>query len=56
MQCKLSDTLVLPVLIMSHAVWAVDLCVGEAAELLQRGFLRQLLTTYIYLCNCWSTR
>ena len=56
MQCKLFDTLVLPILsyacddtlvlpILSYAceIWAVNPNVGEAAEVLHRSFLKHLL-------------
>ena len=41
--CKLFDTLVLPILSYSCAVWAVDPKVGKKAELLHKQFLKQLL-------------
>ena len=45
MQCKLFDTLVLPILSYAKPceVWAVDPNVGEAAEVLHRSFLKHLL-------------
>ena len=43
MQCKLFDTLVLPILSYACEVWAVNPSIGEAAGLLHRGFLKQLL-------------
>ena len=43
MQCKLFDTLVLPILSYAYEVWAVSPNVGEAAEVVHRGFLKQLL-------------
>ena len=43
MQCKLFDTLVLPILSYACEVWAVNPNVGEAAEVLHRSFLKHLL-------------
>ena len=43
MQCKLFDTLVLPILSYACEVWAVDSSAGEAGEVLHRGFLKHLL-------------
>ena len=45
MQCKLFDTLILPIFKLSYAceVWAVNTNVGEAAEVLHRSFLKHLL-------------
>ena len=43
MQCKLFDTLVLPILSYACEVWAVSPNVGEAAEVLHRSFLKHLL-------------
>ena len=40
MQCKLFDTLVLPILSYSCEVWAVYTNVGEAAEVVHRSFLK----------------
>ena len=39
MQCKLFDTLVLPILSYACEVWAVNPNAGEAAEVLHRNFL-----------------
>ena len=38
--CKLSDSLVLPILNYAGEVWAVDQEVGESAEQLHRQFLK----------------
>ena len=43
MQCKLFDTLVLPILSYACEVWAVNPHVGAAAEVLHRSFLKHLL-------------
>ena len=43
MQCKLFDTLVLPILSYACEVWAVNPKVGEAVEVLHRSFLKQVL-------------
>ena len=43
MQCKLFDTLVLPILSYACEIWAVNPNVGEAAEVLHRSFLKHLL-------------
>ncbi|KAL3134763.1 hypothetical protein ABBQ32_14214 [Trebouxia sp. C0010 RCD-2024] len=43
MQCKLFDTLVLPILTYACEVWAVNPSISEAAEVLHRGFLKHLL-------------
>ena len=43
MQCKLFDTLALPILSYACEVWAVNPNVGEAAEVLHRSFLKHLL-------------
>ena len=43
MQCKLFDTLVLPILSYACEVWAMNPNVGEAAEDLHRSFLEHLL-------------
>ena len=43
MQCKLFDTLVLPILSYACEVWAVNPNVGEAAKVLHRNFLKHLL-------------
>ena len=50
-QCKLSDTLVLPILSYVCEVWGVSSSVGEAAEVLHRGFLKHLLGARIYTTN-----
>ena len=42
MQCKLFDTLVLPILSYACEVWAVTPNVGEAAEVLRRTFLMHM--------------
>ena len=43
LQCKLFDTLVLPILSYGCEVWGVDTNCGAAAEALHRDFLRRLL-------------
>ena len=43
LQCKLFDTLVLPILSYGCEVWRVDTKCGAAAEALHRNFLRSLL-------------
>ncbi len=43
LQCKLFDTLVLPILSYGCEVWGVDTKRGAAAEALHRDFLRRLL-------------
>ena len=43
LQCKLFDTLVLPILSYGCEVWGVDTKCGAAAEALHRDFLRRLL-------------
>ena len=43
MQCRLFNSLVLPILSYASEVWAVDPKLGEAAEKLHRQFLKQLL-------------
>ena len=43
LQCKLFDTLVLPILSYGCEVWGVDTKCGAAAEALHREFLRRLL-------------
>jgi hypothetical protein len=43
LQCQLSDTPLLPNLRYAGEVWAVDPKLGEAAEVLHRQFLQQLL-------------
>ena len=43
LQCKLFDTLVLPILSYGCEVWGVNPKIGEAAELLHRDFLKRLL-------------
>ena len=43
MQCKLFDTLVLPILSYACEVWSVNPNVGEAAEVLHGSFLKHLL-------------
>ena len=43
MQCKLFDTLVLPILSYACEIWAVNPNVGEAAEVLHRSFHKHLL-------------
>ena len=40
MQCKLFDTLVLPILSYACEVWAMNPNVGEATEDLHRSFLK----------------
>ena len=42
-QCKLFDTLVLPIVSYACEVWGISPSVGEAAEVLYRGFLKHLL-------------
>ena len=51
MQCKLFDTLVLPILSYACEVWAVNPNVGEAAEVLHRSFLKHLLGVEICTAN-----
>ena len=41
-QCKLFDTLVLPIFSYACEVWRVSLSVGEAAEVLHRGLQKGL--------------
>ena len=43
LQCKLVDTLVLPILSYGCEVWGVDTKCEAAAEALHRDFLRRLL-------------
>ncbi len=43
LQCKLFDTLVLPILSYGCKVWGVDIKCGAAAEALHRDFLRRML-------------
>ena len=43
MQCKLFDTLALPILSYACQVWAVNPNVGEAAEVLHRSLRKHLL-------------
>lgn len=43
LQCKLFDTLVLPILSYAVEVWGVKHSFGEAAEVLHRSFLKHLL-------------
>ena len=43
LQCKLFDTLVLPILSYGVEVWGVKPSLGEAAEALHRSFLKSLL-------------
>ena len=43
LQCKLFDTLVLPILSYGVEVWGVKSSLGAAAELLHRSFLKSLL-------------
>ena len=43
LQCKLFDTLVLPILSYGCEVWGVDAKCGAAAEALHKGFLKSLL-------------
>ncbi len=50
-QCKLFDTLVLPILSYACEVWGVSPSVGEAAEVLHRGFLKHLLGVRISTTN-----
>ena len=51
MQCKVFDTLVLPILSYACEVWAVNRNVGEAAEVLHRSFLKHLLGVRICTAN-----
>ena len=43
LQCKLFNSLILPILSYASEVWAVDPSVGAEAEVLHRQFLRHLL-------------
>ena len=43
LQCKLVDSLVLPILCYGREVWAVDPGASEKAEVLHRQFLKHLL-------------
>ena len=43
LQCKLFDTLVLPILSYGCEVWGVDANCGAAAETLHKGFMKSLL-------------
>ena len=43
MPCKRYEIPVLPILSYACEVWAVNPTVGQAAELLYRGFLKQLM-------------
>ena len=43
LQCKLFDTLVLPILSYGCEVWCVDAKCGAAAEALHKGFMKSLL-------------
>ena len=43
LQCKLFDTLVLPILSYGCEVWGVDAKCGAAAEVLHKGFVKSLL-------------
>ena len=43
LQCKLFDTLVLPILSYGCEVWGVDARCGAAAEPLHKGFMKSLL-------------
>ena len=43
LQCKLFDTLVLPILSYGCEVWGVDAKCGAAAEALHKGFMKSLL-------------
>ena len=51
MQCKLFDTLVLPILSYACKVWDVNPNVGEAAEVLHRSFLKHWLGVGICTAN-----
>ena len=51
LQCKLFDTLVLPILSYGCEVWGVDTKCGAAAEALPRDFLRRLLGVKQYTAN-----
>ena len=42
-QCKLFDTLVLPILSYGSEVWATDPKIGAAAEVVHRQFLKRLI-------------
>ena len=50
-QCKLFDTLVLPILSYVCEVWGVSPSVSEAAEVLHRGLLKHLLGVRISTKN-----
>ena len=43
LQCKLFDTLVLPILSYGCEVWGVDAKCGAAAKALHKGFMKSLL-------------
>ncbi len=51
LQCKLFDTLVLPILSYGCEVWGVDTKCGAAAEALHRDFLRRLLGVQKSIAN-----
>ena len=51
MLCKLLDTLILPILSYACQVWPVNPNVGEAAEVLHRSFLKDLLGVRICTAN-----
>ena len=50
-QCKLFDTLVLPIECHACEVWGFSPNVGEAAEVLHRGFVKHLLGVTIPTMN-----
>ena len=47
LRCKLFDSLVLPILRYASEVWGVEEKIGDAAELLHRQFLKQILDVHV---------